>query len=188
MPLPVPMLEGSALPRLAIAAVLSLTLGGAAPARAQDEPAGALGLHFLASPQQDFGAMIGADLYYPIDWFRVGGFLGVGAIPSEEDVRNRVFMPLGASVAIEVMGADVGFSLRARGGLWAGATQEVKITAGGLVGGGAHLLVHLGGGTTLSVGLDVYGLFGDGETAVFAPGIGLTWNPAAAVDEGPETP
>ncbi|MFK7985400.1 MAG: hypothetical protein AB8I08_05170 [Sandaracinaceae bacterium] len=171
-------------------AILFGVAGAPVCAEAQDEPAGALGLHFLASPPLDsdgdpdtapivdIGGLLNADLWFPIDWFRVGGFIGVGTIPSEEDTRNRLYMPFGASVAVEVIGDDVGFSIRARGGLWAGATQEVKLTVGGLVGGGAHLLVHLGAGTALNVGLDVYGILGAGETFVFAPGVGLSWNPA----------
>lgn len=183
---------------LASAALLGLIVA-AAPARAQDAPAGAVGLHFSfgelrteedeetgeRSMHADLGGLIGADLWFPIDWLRLGAYLGVGAIPSDVDVRNRIYMPLAASVAAELLFDQVGVSIRARGGLWAGATQEVKITAGGLVGGGLHLLVHLGGGTALSLGMDVWGILGDGETAVFAPGIGLSWNPAFldAVDE-----
>lgn len=157
---------------------VGLTLAVASSAAAQDGPAGALQGSFLASTEGDFGGALGADLWYPIDVFRIGGFFAVGAVPTGEDARNRVFMPVGASLGLELLGEVVGVSLRARGGLWGGATQDEKLTAGGFVGGGAWFLYHLGAGVTLSVGLEVWGLFGAGETALFTPGAGLTWNPA----------
>ncbi len=133
--------------------------------------------HFLASPAPDFGGALTADLWYANGVFRIGGFFGAGAVPSADDVHNRIFMPLAISAAIEVLGPSIGFSVRARGGMWGGATQAVKITAGGFIGGGASLLFALGNGVGLGVGLDVWGLFGDGETVLFAPGIDLTWAP-----------
>ena len=84
---------------------------------------------------------------------------------------------LGASIAFEALGDVVGVSIRARGGLWGGATQEVKLTAGGFLGGAAYMLFHLGGGVAIDVGLEVWGIFGDGETALFSPSAGLTWSP-----------
>jgi len=174
--------------RLLLSVGLSLAFVGAisSAAAAQDGPAGALQGSFLASPEGDLGGALGVDLWVPIESLRLGGFFGVGAVPTEEDARNRVFMPVGASVALELLGDDVGVSLRARGGIWGGATQEEKLTAGGFVGGGAWFLYHLGAGVTLSVGLEVWGLFGAGETALFAPGAGLTWNPAFESAADPE--
>lgn len=162
---------------LGAAALVVLSLA-CAPASAQDAPAGGVTAHLLASPSADFGGALGADLWLPLGVFRVGGFFGVAAVPSGEDVENRIFMPLAASVGIELLGEVVGVSLRARGGIWGGATQEVKLTAGGFIGGGAYLLFNLGAGVGLGVGMDVWGLLGDGESALFAPGLGLTWNPA----------
>lgn len=157
---------------MALASLLATT-----SARAEVEPAGAVQASLLASPEADFGGALVVDLWFPIDVFRIGGFLGVGVLPSAVDTLNRVMMPIGASLALEILGDQVGFSARVRGGMWGGATQEAKLTAGGFVGGGAYLLVALGGGTTLSIGMDVWGLIGDGQTALFAPGVGLTWNP-----------
>jgi hypothetical protein len=166
--------------RTALVLVLATALTAVASrASAQEGPAGAVTASFLASPQEDFGASLLADLWFPIDVFRIGGFFGVGALPSGDDERNRVFMPLGVSAGLEILGERVGVSLRARGGIWGGATQEVKLTVGGFVGGGAYLLVGLGGGVAVSVGMDVWGLIGPGEAAVFAPGLGLTWTPMA---------
>jgi len=160
--------------RFAITFVLVLSVASSAAAQ---DIAGAAQAHFLASPQEDFGGGVSADLWFPIDWFRIGGFFGVAAVPAAEDVRNRIFMPLGVSAAFEVMGEDVGVSVRARGGLWGGATQEVKLTAGGFIGGAAYLLINLGDGVALDVGLDVWGIFGDGETVLFAPAFGVSWSP-----------
>lgn len=156
----------------------ALVCGAPSLAAAQEGPAGSVTGHVLTSTAPDVGGALGADLWFPIDVFRVGGFLGVAAVPSGEDVQNRVFMPLAASVGLEVLGEVVGVSLRARGGLWGGATQEVKLAAGGFIGGGAYLLFNLGAGASVALGMDVWGIFGDGETALFAPGVGLTWTPA----------
>jgi hypothetical protein len=163
--------------RPALVVALAALCVAPSSARAQFEPAGTLTGHLLASPTADLGGAVGADLWVPLGIFRVGGYFGVGAVPSGEDVQNRIFMPLAASVGLELMGEWVGFSLRARGGIWGGATQDVKLTAGGFIGGGAYLLFNLSEGVGLGVGMDVWGLFGDGQTALFAPGVGLTWTP-----------
>lgn len=147
---------------------------GGAPPRVEGL-AGTVHGWLLASPAPDVGGALGADVGYANDIFRVGAFFGVGAVPSGDDARNRIFMPLALGAGIEAFGETVGFALRLRGGLWGGATQAVKITAGGFVGGGAYLLFALGPGVALDVGLDVWGLFGDGETVLFAPGLGLSW-------------
>ena len=160
---------------LACAALLT-----SSPALAQERPAGAVSAYVFATPEADVGGGVSGDIWYPIEWFRVGGFFGVGAIPSDVDTQNRVFMPLGVSVAAEVVGDVVGVSFRARGGLWGGATQDAKLTVGGLVGLGAHLLVVLGPGVSFTVGMDVFGLFGAGDTVVLAPGLGLTWTPVTS--------
>ena len=118
-----------------------------------------------------------ADLWFPLEGFRLGGFIGVGAVPSEDDVRNRIFMPVGLSLGYEIVGDSVGVAIRARGGIWAGATQETKLTMGGFLAGGAYLLIVLGDGVALDVGMDVWGILGDGETVLISPSLGLTWSP-----------
>ena len=164
---------------LALLAISPLALAQLVfPGRADaQEPSGGAQASFLVSVDGELGGAISADVTYAIDWFRVGGFLGVGTVVADEDVRNRVFMPLAASVGVELSDEDVGMSLRARGGLWGGATQEVKLTAGGFLSGALYLLFVLGDGVTASMGLEVWGLLGDGETALFSPSLGLTWTP-----------
>ena len=100
----------------------------------------------------------------------------MAAVPAEDDVHNRIFMPLGVSIGLELLGDIVGVSVRARGGLWGGATQEVKLTAGGFLGGAVYLLFALGEGVAVDLGLEVWGIFGDGETALFSPSLGLSWS------------
>ncbi len=164
-------------------AVVSLAVIGAlvvplpASAEGPSGPAGLVQGLFLASPAPDFGGAAMLDLWYPIGIFRIGGFFGVGSVPSPTDAYNRTFMPAGLSLALEINSEAVGLSLRARGGVWGGATQAVKITAGGFVGGGAWLLFRLSELVSLDVGVDVWGLLGAGETAIFAPGVGVTWTP-----------
>lgn len=159
------------------ALTLLLVLLAAAPAAAQDSIAGATQAHFLASTQGDLGGGVSADLWFPFEMLRFGGFFGVAAVPAEDDVHNRIFMPLGVSIGLELLGDIVGVSVRARGGLWGGATQEVKLTAGGFLGGAVYLLFALGEGVAVDLGLEVWGIFGDGETALFSPSLGLSWSP-----------
>lgn len=148
-------------------------------------PAGSVHGSFMIGPSPDLaheGVDLGAaalmNVWYPIGALRLGAFLGAGAVPSPNDARNRVFMPLGASIALELLDHDFGLSLRAYGGMWGGATQEVKLTAGGLIGGGAYFLYHLGAGVTLDIGADVWGFFGAGSQLIVAPSIGLSFGPA----------
>lgn len=168
---------------LSVLAIATLTFCGSATASAQEGLAGSAQGHFLMSAQEDPGAAVSFDITYAFDAFRLGGFFGVGAVFADAmtddtaDMRNRVFMPLGLSAGFEILGEVVGVSIRARGGLWGGATQEEKITVGGFVGGAAYLLFALGDGVGLSVGLDVFGILGAGDTALFAPTLGLTWMP-----------
>ena len=83
------------------------------------------------------------------------------------------------------------FPFRLRAGLWGGATQAEKLTAGPFFGGGAYLGFLLGGGAVLNVGGDVWGVIGSeawsdatgpdaavsSSTWVIAPGVGLSWTP-----------
>jgi hypothetical protein len=165
------------------AALVVLLLSIAESARADDiEPAGSFTGAVLVSPEADVGGALGGELWAAIDLFRIGGFFGVGVLPSAVDELNRVMMPLGVSAAFELLDGPVGFSIRARGGLWGGATQAVKLTIGAFVGGGAHLLIALGGGASVSIGMDVWGVIGDGQTVLFAPGAGLTWTPTHSAE------
>jgi hypothetical protein len=175
-------------PRLLLP-VLALAVASALPrnASAQLELAGTATAHLLLTTPGEVGGALGVDLTAPVGPLRLGGYFGVGALPSDVDTRNRTFMPLAATIGLELGDGPIGVSLRARGGLWGGATQEVKLTFGGYVGGGAYLGVDVGGGARIAIGLDVWGLLGDGGTAVFAPGLGLTWGPSP-MDDPTETP
>jgi hypothetical protein len=172
----------------ALASALAL-----APARAcaQVEPAGALGVHMLVA-DGDLGGLVMLDVWAAVDWLRVGGFVGAGAIPSDRDEHNRVMMPLGISAAAHVVATEhLALSVRLRAGLWGGATQAEKLTVGGFFGGGAYLGFQLGGGALIDVGADVWGVIASdawrtpvgpddrvsASTWVIAPGVGLSWSP-----------
>jgi hypothetical protein len=179
-----------------------LVLGALAPSRAaaQAQPSGALGAYFLVADldlccdevHADLGGAVLLDVWAAFDWLRVGGFLGAGAIPSDRDASNRVLMPFGVSAAAHVpMGTRLELQVRARVGLWGGATQAEKLTLGVFVGGGAHVAVALGGGSFLTFGADVWGVIGSeawrtpigpddrvsASTWVIAPGVGVSWSP-----------
>lgn len=158
---------------LALAAALALT---SRPVGAQDVAGSLAGQLLLADGDVGGGALL--DVWAPLDWFRVGGFLGIGVIPSErDDARNRVMMPAGVSVAGRWDGGGVAFSLRARGGLWGGATQATKLTVGGFVGGGLTLGWQASPEIAVVAGIEVWGIFGAGETWCIPFSIGIEWGP-----------
>lgn len=164
-----------------VVAVTSLTVG---LAHAQDPFAGRVGASVLVSTRGDVGGAVHSDLWFAADVFRVGGFLGAGVVPAEEDARNRVYMPVGASLALITEGGPLGIGATVRGGLWAGATQAEKLAIGGCIGGSLDFTISLGAGAALTLGLDVWGLFGSGASLLFAPAVGFTWGPAPASPTG----
>jgi hypothetical protein len=117
------------------------------------------------------------DLWAAFDWFRIGGFAGVLTIPSSRDSHDRFASPLGVSLAAVADLGDVDLELRVRGGMWGGATQEVKMTAGGFLGAAGFLDFHLGGGASVGVGLEAWGFLGAGATWAIAPTATLTFGP-----------
>ncbi|MDQ3031346.1 MAG: hypothetical protein M3Y87_02945 [Myxococcota bacterium] len=189
---------------LVVACACACAIGGAlAPSRAeaQSQPqlAGSLGAH-LAIADGDIGGAILLDVWAAIDWLRIGGFVGAGAIPSDRDAYNRVFMPLGISAAAQIATTDqLALSVSLRAGLWGGATQAEKLTLGAFVGGGAYLGFVLGGGAILNVGADVWGIISSdawhtpsdpddrvsASTWAIAPGVGLSWTPEIEPEPAP---
>lgn len=125
----------------------------------------------------DVGGGVSVDLWAAFDWFRIGGFAGALTIPSSRDSHNRFATPIGVSMAAVASLGDVDLELRLRGGLWAGSTQEAKMTAGGFLGGGAFLDFHLGGGASLGAGMEVWGFLGAGATWAISPMLTLTFGP-----------
>ncbi|WP_236515750.1 hypothetical protein [Sandaracinus amylolyticus] len=154
-------------------------------------PSGSLGAHLLVADGPDLGGLVMLDVWAAWQWLRIGGFIGAGAIPSERDASNRVMMPLGISAAAEVLTESLALSVRLRAGLWGGATQAEKLTAGPFFGVGFYLGFLLGNGAVLNVGADAWGVIGSeawsdasgpdaavsASTWVIAPGIGLSWTP-----------
>ena len=188
---------------LLLFAVCTASLG-AAPARAsaQDliDPSGALTAHFLVA-DGDLGGAVLLDVWAHLDWVRIGGFVGAGAIPAERDDRNRVMMPLGVSFAANLVTGDlVTIQLRARAGMWAGATQSEKLAIGAFLGGGGYVGFSIGSGALLLFGADVWGVISSdawrtrtspddpisASTWVIAPGIGLAWTPGEADPRAPD--
>lgn len=125
----------------------------------------------------DVGGGVSLDLWGAFDWFRVGGFVGVLTIPSPRDSHNRFATPMGVSLAAVANLGDADLEVRLRGGVWGGSTQEVKLTAGGFLGGGAFIDFHLGGGASLGAGMEVWNFFGAGETWAISPMLTLTFGP-----------
>lgn len=199
------------LPRRRGALLLSLglvaALGALAPrAAAQDvaAPSGALTGHFLVA-DGDLGGAVLLDVWAQLDWARVGGFVGAGAIPAERDDRNRVMMPFGISLAGNLAtGELVTLQLRVRLGGWAGATQSEKLAGGVFAGGGAYVGFSIGHGALVLIGADAWAVVSSdawrprmtpddpisASTWVITPALGLAWTPGddreALEDEGEE--
>lgn len=171
--------RGSMAAGLALAAVPLVLANAPTSARADDLGGSVVGQ--LVVSDGDLGGAGTLDLWAPVGPLRLGGFFGIGAIPSARDWHNRTFMPVGASASLAIdLGGGTFLSVLARGGLWGGATQEHKLTIGGLVGGGAYLDVGLGGGVTVGGGVEAWGFFGGGDTWAVLPGLRMTWGQPVA--------
>jgi len=163
-------------------AVLAVTLGCLPTLSAQaDDVAGAL-TGAVVVADGDVGGVALLDVWAPFDVLRIGGFVGVGAIVADRDDRNRVMMPVGASIAL-VFGDDVRFTLLGRGGIWGGSTQDTKLTVGGFVSGGIGLGFSISQAVSVGGQLEIWGVLGAGETWAVVPGLSLAWgHPVASVE------
>jgi len=162
--------------------VLAVTLGCLPTLSAQaDDVAGAL-TGAVVVADGDVGGVALLDVWAPFDVLRIGGFVGVGAIVADRDDRNRVMMPVGASIAL-VFGDDVRFTLLGRGGMWGGSTQDTKLTVGGFVSGGIGLGFSISQAVSVGGQLEIWGVLGAGETWAVVPGLSLAWgHPVASVE------
>lgn len=162
--------------------MLAVTLGCLPTLSAQaDDVAGAL-TGAVVVADGDVGGVALLDVWAPFDVLRIGGFVGVGAIVADRDDRNRVMMPVGASIAL-VFGDDVRFTLLGRGGIWGGSTQDTKLTVGGFVSGGIGLGFSISQAVSVGGQLEIWGVLGAGETWAVVPGLSLAWgHPVASVE------
>lgn len=160
-----------------VAALLATTLFAPSSAQAEWRPSGAASATVLVRDgDRDIGGSVLVDFWHPVGPLRVGGVLGVAALTSElTDDDGRAFAPLGLSLALVKHPEPVGISLRARGGLWAGAIPGT-LAAGGWLTVGAHVEFALDPAVALSIGMDAWFLFGHGDTTLFAPTLSLVWN------------
>lgn len=156
-------------------------LGGAllsVPAQADWRPSGAAsGTLLIREGDHDLGGAVLVDFWRPIGPLRLGGVFGAAAITSDlsdDEKDGRVFAPLGLSLALVKRPEPVGVSLRARGGIWAGAVPN-SLGAGGWLTIGAHLEIAIDPSIALSAGMDAWFLFGHGDTALFAPTLSVVW-------------
>lgn len=168
------MIRTLALPQLFAALFLATTTAALpAGARAQDVAGAVTGSFVMADGDPGAAAML--DVWAPLSIVRLGGFFGVSSIVSDRDAHNRVMMPVGASLALMVDAGPVLLSILGRGGLWGGATQDVKLTIGGFVGGGVGLGFHISPSVSVSAQVELWGILGAGETWALSPGISIAW-------------
>lgn len=162
-----------------LAAVLAFA---AAPARADWTPSGALGATLLIDVESSGDARLGGaatvDLYKSIGIFRIGFATGLGALTRGNDEDNRVFAPLGLSMALRLPPGDgrIGVHGTARVGVWGGADFD-GLVGGGFVTAGLTLDIRFRGGLELGLGADLWALFGGEQRTFVAPVLALRWNP-----------
>lgn len=159
---------------------------GASPAEAQPTPAGAISAHGLFTwsqregadiTDQGYGGLLIADITLPLDVFRIGGSLGLGAATSDADEASRVFMPLTVSLGIVWRPSKLWLDVRGRAGLWAGATNQ-GLSAGPLLSIGAFVGYAFGPNVAVGPVFDALFAFGHGDTIAIAPGLSLVWVPS----------
>jgi hypothetical protein len=158
-------------------AVVAFALSAsAATAHAEGQPSGAVTGHALFSDQAWGGALV-VDVTAPFGALRVGGALAVAALTSDDDARSRVAMPAGLSLHLVVPTASAWWlDVRARAGLWGGATSQ-GLRAGAWLAGGGFVGFVLGPTVAVAAGAELWFLGGQGDTFGVAPGISLTWTP-----------
>lgn len=152
----------------------------ASPAAADDVAGSVTGQLVVAD--RDVGGAGTLDLGAAIGPLRLGGFFGAGITPAPatRDAHNRAYLTLGGSAALVLEPSGTGpgsvaFEMVARAGFWGGSTQATKLTAGGLLGGGAYVDVSLGEGVFVGAGAEAWMFFGAGETWAIVPGLRLRW-------------
>jgi hypothetical protein len=153
-----------------------------ASAAAQVRTAGAADATALIADEA-WGGTLSVDLWAvlgepraPVS-FRLGGAFGAGAITGDDDARSRVLMPVGASASLLVFPSRTWFfEVRARGGMWGGATNQ-GLGAGGWVSGGAYVGYAVGANAALGAGVSVWWLLGHGDIRAIAPSITAVWFP-----------
>jgi hypothetical protein len=190
--------------RAVVAGVLSVAIGLFDEANARAEPesppeieasaleeapslrrgAGALtGFVLLRNTKNpDLGGAALCDLWFTDGALRIGAALGLGFVSGAAD-EDRLFTPVGASLAVGSSPRPVGFALRLRGGGWTGATNG-GFAGGGWLAAGFYIEYALDPRLAIAAGMDAWFLFGHGDTTIFAPGISLVWS-AGARPEGP---
>lgn len=177
---------------LTACSVLATWLVVSAPiARAQDssetgDPAFALtgGLAVRAGSirgDSQLGGVLLFDVWYARGPLRLGGSTGITALFGDDE-ETRTLAPLLASIAIESLGPRLGFSMRFRGGLWAGATDD-GLRAGPMLAGGLFLHYLVDPRISIAAGVDTLFLFSHGDTSLFVPSISLVFRPGTSPDD-----
>jgi hypothetical protein len=148
------------------------------PARVEGRGAGALSGHVLLrnAKDPDLGGAALFDLWFTDGALRIGAALGLAFVAGEDD-QDRLFAPLGASLAVGSKPRPVGFALRLRGGGWTGATNG-GFAGGGWLAAGFYIEYALDPRLAIAAGMDAWFLFGHGDTTIFAPGVSLVWSGA----------
>jgi hypothetical protein len=173
--------------RALLASVVIVThLVCVAPLAHADEPAFALssGLAVRAGAVRgdtQLGASLLFDVWYPRGPVRIGAATGVVALFGAGD-QGRTFAPLAVSLAVETMGPRLGFSLRFRAGMWAGATDD-GLSAGSLLSGALFLHYKIKDTMSLALGVDTLFAFGHGDISLFIPALSFVYRPGTEPDE-----
>lgn len=161
---------------------LLLVVASSSRTRADWQPSGRLSvpLHMdFQGEELRLGSGIQLDLHQLAGPLGVGFVAGVHSLTLGDDDDNRVFAPLGLSLSLGTHTAGnarhaVDLSVVARGGLWAGATNQ-GIAAGPFVSGGMYLDIRLDDALFIVLGVDIWALFTHGTRIQVSPTLGLQW-------------
>lgn len=172
--------------RRALLASVCIALSLISGAAHADEPAMAFttGLAVRAGSVRGDAQLGGAvllDVWYPRGPLRLGAATGVVVLAGPED-DGRTFAPLVFSIAIETMGPRIGFSMRFRGGMWAGALDD-GLGIGSLLSGGLFLHYQITDRISLAAGVDTMFMFAHGDTSLFVPSLSLVYRPGTRPDD-----
>ena len=121
--------------------------------------------------ERQFGGVLSFDVWYPRGPLRLGASTGIVSLFGKDEL-TRTFAPLGPTF---------GFSLRFRGGLWAGVTDE-GLRMGTMLTGGLFLHYRIEERISLALGVDTLFTFGHGDISLFAPSLSLVFSPRSEPD------
>lgn len=146
-------------------------------ADAQWRPDGAVSAYVQVEAENNsrgLGGGVLIDVWQPFGAFQLGFSAGAGAITSDNDDANRIFAPVAATVGVGFKPQPVGLRAIARGGFWAGATNE-GLRGGGFLAGGVAMDIRMDDTLSLGISFEGWRLWGELRRFLLVPALSLVW-------------